>query len=67
MNSEPTANNPQEPQKTDKPQTVKGGRNLFLLGIIATSVALLTTFISLKIYHDSGDIYLDRSRPGFLR
>ena len=46
--------------------TPKGGRNLLLLGIGAIIVAVLTTFISLKIYHDSGDIYLDRSRPGFL-
>ncbi len=46
--------------------TPKGGRNLLLLGIGAILMAILTTFISLTIYHDSGDIYLDRSRPGFL-
>jgi hypothetical protein len=45
---------------------IKGSRNLVLLGIIATIVALITTGISLAIYHNSGDIYLDRSRPGFL-
>ena len=43
-----------------------GGRNLFLLGLGAILITLITTFVSLKIYHDSGDIYLDRSRPGFL-
>ena len=43
-----------------------GGRNLLLLGIGATLITFATVFISLKIYHDSGDIYLDRSRPGFL-
>lgn len=48
-----------------KPKT-NGARNLFLLGIGASLIALATTFVSLKIYHDSGDIYLDRSRPGFL-
>ena len=44
----------------------KGGRNLVLLGVVAALVALLTTVVSLLIYHNSGDIYLDRSRPGFL-
>jgi alpha-galactosidase/6-phospho-beta-glucosidase family protein len=29
-------------------------------------IALATTGVSLAIYHNSGDIYLDRSRPGFL-
>ena len=43
-----------------------GSRNLFLLGVGAILITLITTFVSLKIYHDSGDIYLDRSRPGFL-
>lgn len=44
----------------------KGGRNLVILGIISTVVALVTTGFALAIYHNSGDIYLDRSRPGFL-
>lgn len=43
-----------------------GGRNLVLLGIGSILITLITTFVSLKLYHDSGDIYLDRSRPGFL-
>ena len=43
-----------------------GGRNLTLLGVGAIVVAFLMTGISLAIYHNSGDIYLDRSRPGFL-
>ena len=29
-------------------------------------VAVATTSVSLLIYHNSGDIYLDRSRPGYL-
>lgn len=44
----------------------RGGKNLVLLGIISILIALLTTGVSLAIYHNSGDIYLDRSRPGFL-
>ena len=44
----------------------KGGRNLVLLGVISALIALATTVVSLLIYHNSGDIYLDRSRPGFL-
>ncbi len=40
--------------------------NLFILGLISIAIAVCTTTISLKAYHDSGDIYLDRSRPGFL-
>lgn len=43
-----------------------GGRNLLILGIASTLVALATTAVSLVIYHNSGDIYLDRSRPGYL-
>lgn len=44
----------------------RGARNLILLGIGASLISLATTAISLAIYHYSGDIYLDRSRPGFL-
>ncbi|MBQ7040679.1 hypothetical protein IJN73_01250 [Candidatus Saccharibacteria bacterium] len=44
----------------------KKNHNLFLLGVGATLIAMLTTGISILIYHYSGDIYLDRSRPGFL-
>ncbi len=44
----------------------RGGRNLLILGISSILVALITTGVSLAVYHNSGDIYLDRSRPGFL-
>lgn len=44
----------------------RGGKNLFLLGLISVSIAILTSGISLLVYRSSGDIYLDRSRPGFL-
>lgn len=43
-----------------------GGRNLLILGILSILVACTTTGIALAIYHNSGDIYIDRSRPGFL-
>lgn len=44
----------------------KGGLNLLVLGVLSVMIALLTTSISLAIYHNSGDIYLDRSRPGYM-
>lgn len=44
----------------------KGGKNLALLAVIAVVIALATTSVSLAVYHYSGDIYLDRSRPGYM-
>ena len=55
-----------ETKKPEVTNSSQGGRNLVLLGVGAVLIAFLTTFVALKIYHDSGDIYLDRSRPGFL-
>lgn len=46
--------------------SLKRPSNLFLLGIGSLMVTMVTTVVSLAIYHWSGDIYLDRSRPGFL-
>ena len=43
-----------------------GARNLLILGIISTVISIATAGISLAFYHNSGDIYLDRSRPGYL-
>ncbi|MBQ7202137.1 hypothetical protein IJS18_01990 [Candidatus Saccharibacteria bacterium] len=43
-----------------------GGKNLVILGVASIMVAAVTTGVSLALYHNSGDIYLDRSRPGFL-
>lgn len=43
-----------------------GKRNLILLGVGAFAIAMLSTSISLWAYRSSGDIYLDRSRPGYL-
>lgn len=44
----------------------RGGRNLAILGIGAILIATITTSAGLFVYHNSGDIYLDRSRPGYL-
>ncbi len=44
----------------------KGGRKLAVLTVIAIFISLSLTTVSLAIYHYSGDIYLDRSRPGYL-
>lgn len=43
-----------------------GKRNLILLGVSAMLITAVTTSLSLWIYRSSGDIYLDRSRPGYL-
>ena len=50
---------------TEEPKKVNGGRNLIILGVFAIFVALVTTSFSLWIYRQN-DIYLDRSRPGFI-
>ncbi|MDO4611254.1 MAG: hypothetical protein Q4B34_00080 [Candidatus Saccharibacteria bacterium] len=44
----------------------RGGRNLTILGVVTILIALVATTVSLAIYEVSGDIYLDRSRPGYL-
>ncbi len=56
------------PEENDDKQKKKifGGKNLVLLGVLSVLIAVATTGVSLAIYHYSGDIYLDRSRPGFL-
>ena len=62
-----TNNSTPQPQKpSQKSKLSSGGRNLLILGLASTFIPFLFTFVPLKIYHDSGDIYLDRSRPGFL-
>ncbi len=44
---------------------VHGGRNLAILGFGAVLIAIITTSISLYFY-SKGDIYIDRSRPGYI-
>ncbi len=55
-----------EPTGEEKPRVIHGGRNLIILGIGAIIISIATTAISLAIYRYTGDIYLDRSRPGFI-
>lgn len=43
-----------------------GGRNLLLLCLFSVIIATITTCVSVYIYHATGDIYLDRSRPGYI-
>lgn len=43
-----------------------GKRNLIILGVGALLITIMSTSVSLWIYRSSGDIYLDRSRPGYL-
>ena len=50
--------------KEDKP--IRGGRNLIILGLSATVIALISTAVSLQVYRNTGDIYLNRSRPGYI-
>ena len=47
--------------KTPEKTEIHGGKNLALLGIGAVLIAMTTSLISLYIYHESGDIYLDCS------
>ena len=56
---------PSEKETAEK-RKMSGGRNLIIMGVLSILVAISTTGVSLLIYHNSGDIYLDRSRPGFL-
>lgn len=53
-------------KKNTSKKITHGGRNLIILGVVSTVISVALTGISLLIYHNSGDIYLDRSRPGYL-
>lgn len=53
-------------KKVKKRIFASGGKNLVLLGLASIVISAATTGVSLAIYHNSGDIYLDRSRPGYL-
>jgi hypothetical protein len=50
----------------NEPFLKPGGRNLLLLCLVGIVMALASTSISLIIYRSTGDIYLDRSRPGYI-
>ena len=53
-------------RSAEKKAEIRGGRNLLFLGIGAVAIALISTSLSLWVYYETGDIYIDRSRPGFL-
>ena len=53
-------------ESDDEPFLKPGGRNLLLLCLAGIVMAFVSTGISLAIYKGTGDIYLDRSRPGFI-
>ena len=61
MNNED--NKPTVTELNEQPAPAKkihGGRNLILLGLGAAVIAFIST------YRKTGDIYLDRSRPGYI-
>lgn len=53
-------------EKDEEPFLKSGGRNLLILSGTCVIVAIITTSISLFIYRKTGDVYLDRSRPGYI-
>lgn len=63
---EANSKKPETKPEVPEAESEKKNHNLLLLGVVSVAVALLTTSVSIIIYHNSGDIYLDRSRPGFL-
>lgn len=42
---------------------ITGARNIVILGVASIIIALITSLVSLYVYHKSGDIYLDCSLP----
>ena len=57
---------PVENSEEESMHSIHGGRNLMILGFSAIIISVITTAISLIVYRATGDIYLDRSRPGFI-
>lgn len=55
-----------EKEKDEEPFLKSGGRNLLILTGVCIVAAIVTTSISLYIYRKTGDVYLDRSRPGYI-
>ena len=58
--------NDQNRQPEVKENLPKRNFNLAILAVVAIIIALITTSISLFIYKITGDIYIDRSRPGYI-
>ena len=67
MNNEEKAPTVTELNEQPAPaKKINGGRNLIILGLGAAVIAFISTAMSLFIYHETGDVYLDRSRPGYI-
>ncbi|MBR3164317.1 hypothetical protein IKF15_03405 [Candidatus Saccharibacteria bacterium] len=64
MSNQDALSNELHSQKS--PIKTTGGRNLVLLGVGSVAIALVLVALSITIYRASGDIYLDRSRPGYI-
>lgn len=58
--------NREKKEKDEEPFLKSGGRNLLVLTGVCVVAAIVTTSISLYIYRKTGDVYLDRSRPGYM-
>lgn len=52
--------------EAESSKKIHGGRNLMILGVAAAAIAFVSTAVSLHIYRETGDVYLDRSRPGYI-
>ena len=59
-------NEENKPENEEVQRPIHGSRNLMILGLSAFIIAFITTAISLFVYRSTGDIYLDRSRPGYI-
>ena len=35
----------------------KGGRNIFILGVLSVAISIVLASVSLVLYHNSGDVY----------
>ena len=57
---------PESLRAVEPNKKIHGGRNLMILGVSATAIAIISTAVSLHIYRATGDVYLDRSRPGYI-
>ncbi len=53
-------------KKKEEEKPINRRRNLIMLTILSVVIPLMTASVSIFIYWATGDIYLDRSRPGYI-
>lgn len=53
------------PQETEKATTNFSKHQLTVMLVIVSTIALLLTTVAMSLYHSSGAIQLDLSRPGY--